>query len=192
MAGGEERAAEVFQSAVGHPVVVQHDVTGQVVILGAESVGHPGTETRSLADDASGVQQEILLPVQWQLADHGTHDAEVVRHFGEMWEKFAHPQAALPALFEFPRAAKPDAVRIGLSTFRDSTRADGFAFVLLEHGFRVEGVHMAGAAVHEAKDDVLRLRREMGARRGTGRSCKEAAQSQPAESGGGALKKAAP
>ena len=45
---------------------------------------------------------------------------------------------------------------------------------------------MAGAAIHEAKDNVLRLLHEMGIRCGAGRSCEEAAQRQPAESCGGA------
>ena len=114
MTGGKKRAAEVFQSAIGHPVVVEHYVAGKVLIFGAEPVGHPCAETRGLADDAPSVEQKILLPVQWQLADHGAHDAEMVRHVGEVRKKFAHPQAALPALLELPRAAKPHAARIRL------------------------------------------------------------------------------
>ena len=38
MTAGEKRAAEILEAAVGHPVVVEHNVAGQIVILRAEAV----------------------------------------------------------------------------------------------------------------------------------------------------------
>jgi len=61
--------------------------------------------------------------------------------------------------------------------------------MLFEHGFAVEGVHKAGAAVHEAKDNVFGLRREM--RCSASPAGKQSLQRQHAESGGGLLEKAA-
>ena len=62
--------------------------------------------------------------------------------------------------------------------------------MLLEHGLVVEGVHMARAAVHEAKDDILCPRREMRCG-GTSLAGKQSIQRQHAESSGGLLEKAA-
>ena len=60
--------------------------------------------------------------------------------------------------------------------------------MLLEHGLVIKGVHMARPTVHEAKDDVLRFRREMSGRAGLTR--KQSIQCEHAESGGCLLKKA--
>ena len=39
-----------------------------------------------LARHATGVQQQVLLPVQRQVADHRANDADVIDHSGEVFE----------------------------------------------------------------------------------------------------------
>ena len=122
--------------------------------------------------------------MQRQLADHRAHDAQLVRDLRHIGKQIANPQAALPALPKSPRTAEPDTVRGGLGTLGDSPLADLLPLALLEHGLWIEGVHVAGSAVHEAKDDALRAGRKMRCFRPLPGSSKEALQGQPAESRG--------
>ncbi len=58
------------------------------------------------------MQQEVLLTVERQFANHRSHDAQVIGNFRKMWKKVADPQSALTVLLELPRTPEPNAVCI--------------------------------------------------------------------------------
>ena len=186
---GKEGAAEVFQPAVRHPVVVQHDVAGEVAVRGAEAVRHPRAEARSLPETAPGVQQEVRLPVEREFADHRADDAEFVGDAGDVREEVADPEAALAALLELPRAAEPDALGRRLRPLRDGAGADRLPFVLLQHRLVIEGIDVTRPTVHEAENDALRLRSCGDRRRSVG---EQSVEREPAEAERTLFEEAAP
>jgi len=162
MGGGEIGAAEVLQAAVGNPIVVEDDIAREIVVLFPQAVGDPGAEARGGADDPAGVEEEILLAVEREFADHRADDAQLVGDLGDAGEEIADPQPTFPLPAKLPRAAEPDPVGVRLRPLRDVRVADLRPFVGFEHRFGIEEIDMARAAVHEAEDDVA----GPGARRG--------------------------
>ncbi len=161
MVRGEKGAGKVLRAAVGHPVVVQQHVAGQLFVLRAQPVGNPRAQTWRGADAAARMEQQILRAVQGCLADDRADHAQLIRDVGDVRQEVAHPQARLPALFEFPEILQPFAIwGERLRTFiGPPLRLVAVPFG--EFWFRIKGVHMRHAAVHEEKDDVLGARREM-------------------------------
>jgi hypothetical protein len=128
------------------------------------------------------VQQQVLLSVERLLADHRSHDAQLVGDVRDVREQVAHPQSALAPLLELPRAAHPDPAGVALRLLRDGRGADRLALVLGQRRLGVERVDVRRAAVHEQEDDGLGLRGEVGLRALAGGQ--EPAKREHAEPGG--------
>jgi hypothetical protein len=82
-------------------------------------------------------------------------------------EKVADPLAALAVLLEFPFGSD-DAALVLLAAAAERFDGDGLAVEFVELRFVIEGIDVAGAAVHEKEDDALGLsgqRRRLGRER---------------------------
>ena len=152
MTGGQERAAEVFESAVRNPVIVQQDVRRKVGVLGAQPVGNPRPHARGQSYAASRMHQQRRLTMQRKFAHHRPHDAQLVRHRRSTWEEITHPQTAFAPLLELPGTTEPDPAGVRLRFLRDPARADCLSLMLLEHRLVIEGIDMARAAIHETEN----------------------------------------
>ena len=101
------------------------------------------------------MQQQILLAVQGEFADHRSNHTQLICHAGNSREQVADPQATVTALAKFPGTAQPDSIRTRLRSLADSTLANRFPFVLFQHRLGIEGVDVTGATIHETENDVL-------------------------------------
>ncbi len=128
---------------------------------------------------------------------HRTDDAQVVCAFGHVREQLADLQPALSVPGKLERRGKGGAgLAFGLEFQREL-----FAVPLRQCGFRVEGVHVRGAAVGEDVNhpfgptrEVRRAGRQGGGHRGglrAGRLPQERGQSQRAEAEAAAIQKLA-
>src|SRR5216684_6841088 len=90
---------------------------------------------------------------------HGADHADVVDALSHMREKFAYFDAALAVLLESKRRLHQPA---GLSLMLRRFSRKGLPIKFVQHGLRIEAIHLRKPAIHEKKNDVLRLGLEMG------------------------------
>ena len=58
----KKRTRKIFAATVGYPVIVQQDVTGQILVLRSKSIVYPRSETWCLPCDSAGMQQQVPQP----------------------------------------------------------------------------------------------------------------------------------
>ncbi len=119
---------------------------------------------RPALEAAAGVHEVVCARVLREIRDHRSHDGEVVHARADAREQVADGDAAFAVAAELPRTLEHVADVVELS--RVGLDLDRLAVLAIEPGLGVEGIELGGTAVHEEKDDALRLGREM---RGSGR-----------------------
>ena len=88
------------------------------------------------------------------------NEGDVVHMPGKVREKSGDCFAALPVLLEGPFWAD-DAALFFVAAASKGFDVNGFAVQRIQFGFVVEGVHVAGASVHEEENDVFGFAGEM-------------------------------
>jgi len=78
-------------------------------------------------------------------------EADVACALADMRKQFAHVHTALAVLFELERRAHR-CTRLALGGHRSARQ--GLAMILVEHGLRIEAIHLRQSAVHVEEDDV--------------------------------------
>ena len=120
--------------------VVHDDESGQVAVLAAEAVGHPGARARVAHPRDAGVDLEERRTVRGVRSVQALHEAELIHDLRHVGEEFTHPGTALPVLAERPRAPQQVAglgelhTRLGLRKW--------LAMVALQQRLVVEGVDL--------------------------------------------------
>ena len=136
----------------------QNDIAGQVLVLGAETVGQPRPHRRMAREPAAAVHHEQRRLVKRHIGVHRLDDAQIVGVACEVAEDLADLEAALAVRLELERGAHQ---RARLALGLEVAAGIRFAVVLREHRLVVEAIDVRRAAVEKQVDDVLRLGREV-------------------------------
>ena len=150
--GRQEAIAPQRRSDGGRHVGTEHDVAGQVLVLGAQPVSQPGTHGRAARLIGAGVHHQAGRLVIRDIGVDRADPADVVGDFAEVRPEFADVHAALPVLLELERRLHQFA---GAAFGLDGAAGQRLAVVLLEHRLGIEAIDGGAAAVHEQEDDAL-------------------------------------
>ena len=148
----QESGREISLVVVGQATGVgNRDERRQIVGQLAQSIAEPGAHARKSGQDEAGVLHVAGRPVDVGLGGHRHQKGHVVDAGGQVRKDAAHPTPALAVLLELEGALQDlEAGRAG-HRFQLGVAA-GIEFLAVELGqarLVVEGVHRAGAAVHE-------------------------------------------
>ena len=138
----------------------QSHIAWQILVLGAQPVGDPTTHAGPDKSVRTRVQLQQRSAMAGIGAMHGVEHAQLVGLTGDVREQFTGPKAALPVLAELPGRGQQVVGGAG-----DDTRLGEWqrlAIIAAEQRLVVEGVDMAGAAMHEQKDHPLGARSKVG------------------------------
>ena len=142
----------------------QHDVTRQVLGLGAQTVEKPGAHARAALDDRARVEEGMRGVVVDLLGLKGADDAEVVGDRADVREDVGEFHARLAPLLEFEGATTGLEDRIlelgDLLTLGERFR-ERLVVEFLEDWFVVEELQMGRTAGHAEEDDSLGLHRQV-------------------------------
>lgn len=108
----------------------------------------------------AGVHHQHCGAVDRRVGRHGVNEGDVVHVPGKVRKKGGDCFAALSVLLEGPFGAD-DAALFFVAAASEGFYVNGFAVQRVQFGFVVEGVHVAGASVHEKEDDVFGFAGEM-------------------------------
>ncbi len=158
MHGRQERAVPERRPDGRRDVRAQHDVAGQVLVVGPQTVGQPGPERRPADLGMAGVHHEHRRLMIRDVRVDGADEADVVGARADVREQFAHVHSALAVLLERERRAQQ---RTGLAFGGDAAAGQRLPVILVEHRLGIEAVHLRQPAVHEQEDDVFRFGRVM-------------------------------
>jgi len=152
MGGGKEGGGEIAGVVVGESTRVgEDDESGEIVAEVAEGIGDPGTDGGKAGSDETGVLHVAGGAVDIGLAGHRHEKGEVIDAFGGVRKDARHPATGLAVLFELEGGLHHVADGTGDGDL--DTEIDFFAVAFGKFGFVVEGIHLAGAAVHEELND---------------------------------------
>ena len=108
----------------------------------------------------AGVHHQHCGAVDRRVGRHGVNESDVIHVLGKVRKKGGDCFAALSVLLEGPFRAD-DAALFFVAAASKGFDINGFAVQWVQFGFVVEGVHVAGAPVHEEEDDMFRFAGEM-------------------------------
>ena len=143
---GRQEGAAVVDGAAEVGRRVDRDVTGQVLVLGAQAVKHPTAYRRpgELRLDRAGVKLDDGLRMGWRIGVQSADEAELVHVPRRLREELGNPGAGLTVLGEAePRGGE------GAAAGSDAAIAG------LEHRLVLPRVHLRHRAFHEQEDDPL-------------------------------------
>ena len=155
---GQEAAAPDALARVGRLAAAgEHHEPGQVLVLGAQSVGRPGAQRRAAELGGARVQEELGGGVVELVGLHRLDHGEVVDHPRQVLPDLAQLRAGLAVAGELERRAQHvgHARDEGEPLPLEQLVGAGLAVVLAERGLVVEEVELAGRARHVQVDDVL-------------------------------------
>ena len=148
---------------------------GEVVVVGAQAIVHPGSHPRPHECVAAGVELEDGAAMGGVGAVARVEKADVVDMPGDMREKLADMDSALAILAELPR--RPEKIAGGGELDSRLLERQFLAVVGLELRLVVEGVDLRRPPLHEHEDHPLGARRHpvsgVGRREGCGRFASE-------------------
>ena len=136
------------QGELGHD-----DVSGKVLVDRTQSVIGPSAEGRVTAEPTTRVHVKEGFRVVERLGEATAVIAQLIGDLGEVDPMIAHVQSGFSYLARTVWTAYEELVPL-------LQGAGSLAFFLVqgvELGFGVEGVDLAGPALHEEHDDVFRL-----------------------------------
>ena len=161
---GQEAVAEDVDPAQGDAAAAEDHEPGQVLVLGAEAVGHPRAHAGEAVERHAAVEVEVGLGVLHERGGHRADDGQLVGHAADVGEERAHRDAALAVVRELP-GARPDVAvlvehrPLGLERHRPPRLGR-------EPRLGVERVDVREPPRHVAEDDVPHLGREVRRLRG--------------------------
>ena len=136
----------------------QHDVTRQIGILAAQTVGDPRTHRRTPDHVGAGVHQRDGRLVIRNIRVHRADDADVFRNAADIGPQLAHFGVGFAVARELERRLHQVA---GLALRENRAAGQRLPVVLLQHRLGIEGVHVRHAAVREQENDPLGARLEV-------------------------------
>ena len=148
----------------GNAAAAEDHEARQVLVLGAEAVGHPRPHAGEAVERHARVEVEVGLGVLHERGGHRADDGQLVGHAADVGEERAHGDAALAVTGELPGARPDVAVLVEhrpLGPERHRPPRLG-----REPGLGVERVDVRQPPRHVAEDDVLHLGREVRRLRG--------------------------
>ena len=161
IARGHVAAGPVFRAADGAAGGVEHDdEAGEVFVDAAEAVVDPRAEAGAAGLHFAGVHLEHRGAVDGRIGDHGVDERDVIDAGAEVGEEIADELAALAVGLEGPLGSD-DAAFVLFAAAAEGFHGNSFAVEFVEFGLVLEGIDLAGAAVHEEKDDALGFGFEM-------------------------------
>ena len=156
--GRQERAVPQRRPDGRRHVGTEHDVAGQVLVLGTEPVGEPRPERWTADLDVAGVHHQHRRLVVRDVGVHRANHADVVGAGADVREELADLEAALAVARELERRLHQ---RAGPALGGHGAAGKRLAVILRQHRLGIEAVHLRQPAVHEQEDDVLGARRMM-------------------------------
>ena len=132
---------------------LQDDESGEVLVLRAEAVVHPGAGRRMPDQRKPGVKEVVALGMLVHLARHRPDDGEVVDAFADVGEHAADRDAALAVLLEGERRGEDVAVVVELGALDPGRHR--LAVIAVEQRLGVERVDLGYASGHVQEDDVF-------------------------------------
>ncbi len=105
------------------------------------------------------MEEIVGAGVLGEFGHHAANDAKLVGVVGQVWEQVADRQAGLAAGLELPRGGEDLADIVELGGLDLEQFGGVAAVVFVEVGLGVEGINLAGAAIHVEEDDGAGLGR---------------------------------
>ena len=137
----------------------------QVLVDGAEAVVDPRSQAGRTAEHLARIHHQHRRAMQRRVRGHRVQEGDVVDAGRHVREEVGDPLAALSVLLEVPLGPDDHALALGTAT-TPGLDFDGLAIQRVELRLVVEGIDLAGSAVHEQEDHGLGPR---GHHRGPGR-----------------------
>ena len=100
---GKERAVPQRRAHRRRHVGTEHDISGQILVLGTEPIGEPRPERRTSDLDVAGVHHQHRRLVVRDVGVHRANHADVVGAGADVREQLADLEAALAVSREFER-----------------------------------------------------------------------------------------
>ena len=155
MHDGQKTGREVASVIVGKTSRIRDDdERRQIIVEAAERVGNPCAHAREAGRHEAGVLHVTGRAMHVRLGSHRHQERQIVDALGDIWKNGADPASALAVLLEFERTLHHAAGRTG-GRFDARARIELLAAQFDQLRFVIEGIHLAGAAVHEKLDDAL-------------------------------------
>ncbi len=145
---------------------VEHDdEAGEILVDAPEPVVDPRAEAGGARLDLAGVHLEHRRAMNRRVGRHRMEEGDIVDMLRELRKECRDLLPTLPVGRELPlRPHDPSLTLLAAASLR--LHLDRLAVEIVELRLVVEGVDMAGAAVHEEEDHALRLGGEVGDLRG--------------------------
>ena len=153
--------AKAARAAVGlHARRDHHHEPWQVGILAAEAVGRPAAEARPACPRTPCVDHQLSRRVVELVGEHALHEAELVGHAVQVWDRVGQLHAALATPHPLPRRAEQLRRATGEGELLTCNRLGGAVLAAVLHEFRLVVIEIevrwrAGQVDH---DHPLRLR----------------------------------
>ena len=162
LVGGGHVTARPVLRAADRPAgrIEHHHEAGEVFVHAAKTVVHPRAETRTARENLAGVHLQHRRAVDGRIGDHRVNERNVIDAGGEMREETAHLLAALAILLELPLGADDPAFVLPAAPTK-RLHLNGLSIEPVKLGLVVEGVDVAGPAIHEQEDHTARLAGKM-------------------------------
>ncbi len=182
---GRKPACQFCDSWIGIAAGTHGDEGRQVLVLRAQSVGHPGTDAGPDQPRVAAVHQQQRRFVVRHVGVHRADDGDVVDRFGDVAEQISLTSMPLSPYF-WNLKGDGNAAPVGRSVCRLST-GSSLPGILRQRRLGIERVDVRRSAVHEQMNDVLGLGRKMrrfrqqripAANRGIGRVVQQLPQGQ--------------
>src|SRR5262245_53746389 len=103
MDSGQKAAVEIIRTASGNHAVAKDDVARKLLVIAAQAVSDPGTDTGFALRIRAGVEKEVGVGVLGKIANHRADDGDVVNTGADVREDFANGCSTFAARDEFPR-----------------------------------------------------------------------------------------
>src|SRR5579872_6115893 len=171
LVGGGHEAARPVRLAADRAAAVVHDhhIARQVLVLGPEAVGRPASQRRPADENAAGVHRHERGAVRVAIGIAGADERQLVGVLPEVREVVADHQAALAAGPKLAPLRRQEALFSTAGVGELEARRKLLPRILRQRRLVVEGIDMAGRAVHHQEDHTLDAGREVGRLRGKGR-----------------------
>ena len=136
--------------------VAQHDIGGEVFVLGPEGVGDPTAKDGQPGEQLARVNQPQRRLVIDRAGAHGPHQADVIDNLAQLGKQFAQFDAAVSSR-QKPVRASQDVPLLLVEVGFDFPSGVGLSVVFVEGRFGIKQVHLAGATMLKQADDRLGL-----------------------------------
>ena len=139
---------------MGSPLgIVQHHVGGQVPVLAAQAVDHPGAQRRPPGKHAPRMHDKQRGFVGDVGREHGPDHRDIVYLLRQVRHHLRHLGTRFTPLGELERGRHQTAGFPHCSNFTGQVSAGRLTGKFLQGGFGIQQIHLARSAVHEQLND---------------------------------------